>query len=190
MKRKDTYTTGEAAAICKVSQQTIIRCFDSGRLDGFRVPGSTFRRIPHEALLAFMHANGIPTDEIETSGIAVLLIDDDADVVVTLAEALRTDGRFLVATAANGFDAGRLAQQHTPDVIVLDFMLPDIDAAALCTTLRETPELSHTRVLLLSSMVSPTEVARLRQAGADEFIKKPFQLDLVTRRIVALSEMK
>ncbi len=43
---KQVFTTGEAAEICKVSQQTIIRCFDSGRLNGFRVPGSRFRRIP------------------------------------------------------------------------------------------------------------------------------------------------
>ena len=48
---KTVFTTGEAAEICKVSQQTIIRCFDSGRLKGFRVPGSRFRRIPREALI-------------------------------------------------------------------------------------------------------------------------------------------
>ena len=44
-REKQVFTTGEAAEICKVSQQTIIRCFDSGRLQGFRVPGSRFRRI-------------------------------------------------------------------------------------------------------------------------------------------------
>ena len=47
---KTVFTTGEAAKICKVSQQTIIRCFDSGQLRGFRVPGSRFRRIPRTAL--------------------------------------------------------------------------------------------------------------------------------------------
>ncbi|MEM9882815.1 MAG: helix-turn-helix domain-containing protein, partial [Planctomycetota bacterium] len=45
---KQVYTTGEAAEVCKVSQQTIIRCFDAGRLQGFRVPGSRFRRIPRD----------------------------------------------------------------------------------------------------------------------------------------------
>ena len=47
---KTVFTTGEAAKICKVSQQTIIRCFDNGQLKGFRVPGSRFRRIPREML--------------------------------------------------------------------------------------------------------------------------------------------
>src|SRR5688572_3399089 len=57
---KQVFTTGEAAEICKVSQQTIIRCFDNGRLNGFRVPGSRFRRIPRSELLRFMKANDIP----------------------------------------------------------------------------------------------------------------------------------
>ena len=51
---KSVYTTGEVAAICKISQQTVIRCFDNGRLKGFRVPGSRFRRIPRDALITFM----------------------------------------------------------------------------------------------------------------------------------------
>ena len=48
---KTVFTTGEAAKICKVSQQTIIRCFDSGQLKGFRVAGSRFRRIPRDVLV-------------------------------------------------------------------------------------------------------------------------------------------
>ena len=59
---KTVFTTGEAAKICKVSQQTIIRCFDSGQLKGFRVPGSRFRRIPRDILYKFMKENGIRID--------------------------------------------------------------------------------------------------------------------------------
>ena len=64
-KMKDLFTTGEAAEICRISQQTIIRCFDSGRLEGFRVPGSKLRRIPCESLIRFMKENNIPIDNIE-----------------------------------------------------------------------------------------------------------------------------
>ena len=69
---KTVFTTGEAAKICKVSQQTIIRCFDNGQLKGFRVPGSKFRRIPREALYKFMKDNGIPTDALESGKRKVL----------------------------------------------------------------------------------------------------------------------
>ena len=48
---KSVFTTGDVADICKLSQQTVIRCFDSGRLRGYRVPGSKFRRIPRDALI-------------------------------------------------------------------------------------------------------------------------------------------
>ncbi len=62
-KYPDIFTTGEAAKICKVSQQTIIRCFDEGKLKGFRVPGSRFRRIPKNFLIEFMKAGEYPYPE-------------------------------------------------------------------------------------------------------------------------------
>lgn len=64
----EIFTTGRAALICRVSQQTIIRCFDEGTLKGFLIPGSTHRRIPRAALVKFMKDNGIPTDLLPGSG--------------------------------------------------------------------------------------------------------------------------
>lgn len=61
-----TLTTGEAARLCQVSTQTIIRAFDAGKLKGWRVPGSSFRRIPRANLLIFMAENGIPLPEGES----------------------------------------------------------------------------------------------------------------------------
>ena len=81
MTTKTVFTTGEAAKICKVSQQTIIRCFDSGQLKGFRVPGSRFRRIPREQLVNFMRDNGIPTDGLESGKRKVLVVDDEPELV-------------------------------------------------------------------------------------------------------------
>ncbi len=86
---KTVFTTGEAAKICKVSQQTIIRCFDSGQLKGFRVPGSRFRRIPREQLYSFMRDNGIPTDALDSGKRKLLIVDDDEDLVDLLVDALQ-----------------------------------------------------------------------------------------------------
>ena len=85
---KTVFTTGEAAKICKVSQQTIIRCFDNGQLKGFRVPGSRFRRIPRESLFKFMKDNGIPTDALETGKRKVLLVDDEVELLELMSKAL------------------------------------------------------------------------------------------------------
>src|SRR5688572_23789972 len=117
---KTVFTTGEAAKICKVSQQTIIRCFDSGQLKGFRVPGSRFRRIPRGELFNFMKDNGIPTDALESGRRKLLVVDDDEELVELVRDMFERDGRFEVRTANNGFDAGMLVKEYHPDLIVLD----------------------------------------------------------------------
>ena len=75
---KTVFTTGEAAKICKVSQQTIIRCFDSGQLKGFRVPGSRFRRIPRDLLYKFMKekASGTGLANMITLNISAVILKD------------------------------------------------------------------------------------------------------------------
>ena len=129
---KTVFTTGEAAKICKVSQQTIIRCFDSGGLKGFRVPGSRFRRIPREHLYAFMKENNIPTDALESGKRKVLVVDDDRDLVELLVDVLERDGRFETRAVNNGFEAGMMVKEYRPDLIILDVMLPDINGVDLC----------------------------------------------------------
>ena len=103
---KDLFTTGEAAGVCKVSQQTIIRCFDSGRLEGFRVPGSKFRRIPRLSLIKFMKDNSIPLDNIDSGKRKVLIVDDDDEIVELMVDILVRDGRFETMTASSGYEAG------------------------------------------------------------------------------------
>ena len=88
---KNLFTTGEAAEICNISQQTIIRCFDAGRLKGFRIPGSRFRRIPRDSLIAFMKKNNIPFDNIDTGKARVLIVDDDVEIVELLVDVLVRD---------------------------------------------------------------------------------------------------
>ena len=91
---KTVFTTGEAAKICKVSQQTIIRCFDSGRLGGFRVPGSKFRRIPRVELIKFMRANDIPLDTIEPGNRRILVVDDDPQILELFEDMLGRSDKF------------------------------------------------------------------------------------------------
>ncbi|HUS91309.1 MAG TPA: response regulator [Phycisphaerae bacterium] len=186
MKSKAVYTTGEAAVVCKLSQQTIIRCFDSGQLEGFRVPGSRFRRIPRDKLVKFMRDNNIPMDGLEDDTIRVLIVDDDEQILELFVDVLESDGRFEVATAQNGYDAGILTQKMRPNIVVLDYMLPDINGDRVCRTIRQDPELSRTKVLVISGMANPAEVEAVLAAGADDFIKKPFNIEGVIERMVKL----
>lgn len=187
---KTVFTTGEAAKICKVSQQTIIRCFDNGQLKGFRVPGSKFRRIPREALYKFMKDHGIPTDALENGKRKVLLVDDDVEIVELINRALQDDGRFEVKIAANGFDAGMMVKEYRPDLIILDVMLPDINGKEVCHRVRADSNLEEVRIICISGMVEDDKIQELRLAGADDFIHKPFDVDVLIERMCVQLEME
>ena len=187
---KTVFTTGEAAKICKVSQQTIIRCFDNGQLKGFRVPGSRFRRIPREALYKFMKDNDIPTDALESGKRKVLLVDDDIDLVELMNKVLLEDGRFEVRVANNGFDAGMMVKDYRPDIIVLDVMLPDINGKEVCQRVRADPSLEDVRVLCISGMVEDDKIQELRLAGADHFMPKPFEVDAMIDEMCKLLDIE
>lgn len=190
MAAKTVFTTGEAAKICKVSQQTIIRCFDSGQLKGFRVPGSRFRRIPREQLYLFMRDNGIPTDALESGKRKVLLVDDDDELVELIRDVLEKDGRFEVKSVNNGFDAGMMVREYHPDLIVLDVMLPDINGKEVCQRVRSDKELDAVRIICISGMVEEDKVGELRAAGADDFMHKPFEVEKLIDRMCQLLEME
>jgi excisionase family DNA binding protein len=187
---KTVFTTGEAAKICKVSQQTIIRCFDNGQLKGFRVPGSRFRRIPREALYKFMKENGIPTDALESGKRKVLLVDDDAELVELMNKVLEEDGRFEVRIATNGFDAGMMVKEYRPDLIVLDVMLPDINGREVCHRVRSDNTLEDVRILCISGMIEEDKVQELKLSGADDFLHKPFDIEELIDRMCGLLEIE
>lgn len=177
MTTKTVFTTGEAAKVCKVSQQTIIRCFDNGSLKGFRVPGSRFRRIPRDLLFQFMQENGIPTDALESGKRKVLIVDDDEELVELLVDVFERDKRFDIRTANNGFDAGMTVKEFRPDLVVLDVMLPDINGKEVCQKIRSDKSLEKVRVICISGMVEQDKIADLKVAGANEFLQKPFTVD-------------
>jgi excisionase family DNA binding protein len=190
MATKTVFTTGEAAKICKVSQQTIIRCFDSGQLKGFRVPGSRFRRIPRDQLFIFMRDNGIPTDALESGKRKVLIVDDDEELVELISDVLERDGRFEIRTVNNGFDAGMMVKEYRPDIIVLDVMLPDINGKEVCQRVRSDRTMNDVKIVCISGMVEEDRVGELRAAGADDFMHKPFEIERLVARMCQLLDME
>jgi excisionase family DNA binding protein len=189
-KVKELYTTGEAADVCSVSQQTIIRCFDAGRLDGFRIPGSRFRRIPRESLIKFMKDNDIPLDRFSSGKKKVLIVDDDPEIVELMVDVLTRDGRFDVKTASSGYDAGLLTQQFCPDLIVLDYMLPDVNGNVVCQTIKSNDEFLNTKIIIVSGVVNQSEIADLLESGAEDFMKKPFNITELIDKIAGILQLQ
>ncbi len=187
---KTVFTTGEAAKICKVSQQTIIRCFDSGQLKGFRVPGSRFRRIPREQLYSFMRDNGIPTDALDSGKRKLLIVDDDQDLVDLLVDHFTRDGRFDIRSVNNGFGAGMLIKEFGPDLVILDVMLPDINGMEVCQLVRNDKTMDEVKIICISGMVEQERIQALRDAGANDFVKKPFDVEQLGQRVCQLLDVE
>lgn len=184
---KRIFTTGEAAAFCKVSQQTIIRCFDSGRLTGFRVPGSKFRRIPREDLLRFMRANNMPTQALDShASRRVLAVDDDEQVLALYRHALGRDSDIELRCVTTAYDAGLLTESFRPHLILLDFVLPDLRGDVVCARIRDNPAYADIRVLAVSGVADPRQVASLREAGAHGFLPKPFSGEQLRAAVAGL----
>jgi excisionase family DNA binding protein len=183
---KQVLTTGEAAELCRVSQQTIIRCFDSGRLTGFRVPGSRFRRIPKSELIRFMRVNKIPVDLLDHNRVRVLVVDDDPSIVRIIEEMLGREERFEIRTVSTGYDAGMVTREFRPNIVLLDYMLPDVNGNIVCERIKSDSELADTKIIIISGVVRQAEIDCLLESGADAFIPKPFQVEDLIEKIDAL----
>ena len=182
-KRKDVLTTGEVARICNVAPRTVSKWFDSGQLRGYRIPGSKDRRIPMAQLIRFMQAHGMPLNGLEGTGTRVLLVDDNQQNPQLLADILNKDSRFEVKTAVCGFDAGIIAEQFRPHIILMDIMLEDINVKKICTFLRENPELQGTRIVAITSQLTEGESNALLQQGFDGILTSPFEVQKVIQCI-------
>jgi DNA-binding response OmpR family regulator len=128
-----------------------------------------------------MHTHGRATlDHVARS---VLLVDDDPDLVATMHTALQEDGRFEVRIASNGFDAGMMVKEYRPDLIILDVMLPDINGKEVCHRVRADPTMEDVRIICISGMVEEDKVQELKLAGADDFLPKPFDVDVLIEKM-------
>lgn len=176
---KQVFSTGEAAVVCKLSQQTIIRCFDKGRLQGFRVPGSRFRRIPRAALITFMHENNLPTDALEDARHRVLILTACADVVQAIQLAAVGLGQIDLQIASDAYDAGRLTSAFAPHLVVLDHAFPGLEAQRVHQGMAACEDGPDARLVLFSSNGAIGTLPS--DAPCDTIISGPFD----ARRVVA-----
>jgi DNA-binding response OmpR family regulator len=112
----------------------------------------------------------------------VLVVEDDSELVELLSFNLKKAG-FAVGTAADGIEALKKARSLLPDLILLDLMLPELDGFAVCEILREAPQTATVPIIMLTAISG--QMARLigLEAGASEYISKPFSPKNVVMRV-------
>ena len=153
---KKVFTTGQVAKICKVAPRTVSKWFDSGRLRGYRIPGSQDRRIPREHLIRFLKEHGMPLGDLEDQTMAkVLFVGQDQVLIENLKRELPLDKTFKLATAASGFEAGIQAESFHPDTIIIDMAMGRSDALQIASNLRKKPDYETTLIIALASKKPP-----------------------------------
>jgi excisionase family DNA binding protein len=174
-------TTGEVARICHVAPRTVSKWFDSGKLRGWRVPGSRDRRIPVAQLIAFMRAHGIPLDGLDGGLCRVLIVD--AMAPGGLAEALNASDRYDAHVAANEFEAGMLAEQLSPHVIVVDVGADEDAAAEVCRNIKASAAFGTAKVIATGEQIDRSCTQRLSAFGFDTCLRKPYSPAELVRAI-------
>ena len=111
----------------------------------------------------------------------VLAVDDEQANLTLLSKLLRYQG-YDVVEASDGRAALAAVQEHRPDLVCLDVMMPEVDGIEVCQRLRRQPEHAGLPILLLTALNRPEDKARGLEAGANDFLAKPFdEIELAAR---------
>jgi DNA-binding response OmpR family regulator len=115
----------------------------------------------------------------------VLVADDDEDILQLVSFRLERAG-YTVVTAADGQQALAAARQHQPDLAVLDVMMPGLNGYEVTRQLRADPATAAIPVILLTARVQEADVSRGFEAGADDYLRKPFSPQELRSRVQAI----
>ena len=180
---KDVFTTGEVAKICNVAARTVSKWFDSGQLQGYRIPGSKDRRIPVASLVQFMKDHGIPYDGLMSGATRVLICDADQSVCEGLSKVLSDETNYDVRCTNSQFSLGLECERFRPHVLLVDLNLPNFDACGFMEAIRGVDDLSGMRVIAMSGSVTDGQTASLGRIGYDSSLRKPFTVRQVIESI-------
>ena len=178
------FTTGQVAKICKAAPRTVSKWVDSGRLRGYRLPGSQDRRIPRENLIRFLKEHGMPLGELEDEAMGkVLIVGADAVIPGNLIEMMGSD-EFQLETAQSGFETGIQAESLRPDCVVVDFAMGRSDALTIAASLRTNAE--HAQTVLIGLLSEEDYASGFDRTIFNETFRKPFDVALLAERVRTL----
>jgi PleD family two-component response regulator len=183
------FTVVQVAKICKVPPRTVSKWFDSGRLKGYRIPGSQDPRIPRKYLIEFLKEHGMPLGDLEDEAMAkVLIVAQDQVLIENLKRELPPEHSFKVAVAVSGFDAGIQAESFHPDCIVVDFSIGRAEALHICQNVRRTEKCSE--VILIALLPDDGSSLNFDRSAINETFKKPVDAILLAERLWMLIDAK
>ncbi len=173
---KDFLTPNEVASLLMVSPITVRQWAQKGILEAQTTAGG-HRRFSRRHVEQFARDRGI---EIPGTKHCLLIVDDNRQFNNYLKALFSAEVENLeIFSAFDGFEAGRLVQQHRPTVVLLDVMMPGIDGIEVCRSLKSDPETARIRVVAMTGYHSPELENKMLAAGAQVLLRKPFSSDEV-----------
>ncbi len=115
----------------------------------------------------------------------ILIADDDSSTLRTLSHALEREG-YQVHLAQDGAEALQQVEEQQPDLLILDVVMPQLDGHEVCRRLRRRPEFARIPIIILTAQSSQDEKVRFLDAGADDYLTKPFHAPELLARIKVL----
>ena len=121
----------------------------------------------------------------------VLIVDDEAHIRTLLLQMLEGFAKagIELLVACEGTEGWRLAQSEKPDLIILDIMMPGLSGYEVCSRVKSDPELSHIHVLILTAKGQAVDHQQSLEAGADEYITKPFDTTDLVRYVARILDV-
>jgi two-component system, OmpR family, response regulator RpaA len=169
---REVYTTGQVARMCHVAPRTVCKWFDTGQIQGYRIPGSEDRRIPRREVLRFVRRHGIPWVEDQLAH-RILLISPDIQLFGQLTKQLPEAQGYEVGGADAGLDAGRKLEAMFPECVILDGLIGRSEALREAWQIRGIREHENTLLIALVSEDEPQE-RDFYEYGCDQVLRKPF----------------
>lgn len=122
---------------------------------------------------------------MKNKDIKILLVDDDADILEIVGFNLEAEN-YQVYTAKNGREALTIAKKETPNLVILDVMMPEMDGIETCEHMRKLPELNNTIITFLTARGEDYSQVAGFDVGADDYITKPIKPKLLVSKVKAL----
>jgi len=134
--KNQVFSTGQISKICQVAPRTVSKWFDTGRLKGYRIPGSNDRRVPRESLVSFMKEHGIPLGPLALQESVKIL---QVGMTESLQKMLRSElpgDRFEFQSSATAFEAGVQAAHWQPTCVLIDTSIGRTEAEGIARALK------------------------------------------------------
>ena len=174
----EIFSIPQAAKRCAISRWTLMKCVNSGELKALRTPGGHYRILKEDLEDFIVKKKIYPLARNCSSNKRVLVVDDDLKVQKFLTAILSSE-KYETETASSGFEAGAKVVTFNPGLIILDLIMPEMSGFEVCRQIKKNSETSHMKILVLTGNDSQENRERIMETGADDYIAKPVEKDVL-----------